>query len=403
VLRPTRVGKAEIAAVVPITDGQRTSDTTSVQVSEAKLQLLMNGPATVLVGESIPLEMTLSNPGTGPANQVKVTLKLEDGISLRDKEDPLAEAIEQLQGGESRGITIPLVISKPGRYIVRAVVNSENGLSAQAQPYQVDAAAPQLKIETDGPSKLYAGQEATWRFTVRNLGSIPLSNVQVVANLPSEVRFVKASEGGQARGGQVFWNLGTAPPEQELTLEATGVPEGVNPKAFLTAFVSADPLIQRGGEFRTASMSKRFRVEANEKAIEIQGIPALTMEVRDAFDPIEVGKRSNYTIRVINTGSLTSNQIELTAQIPSEFRPLKLNGPIQGRIDGQRAIFPAVENLKPGRELLFTIEVEAISPGDARIRAELKSLSLPAPIRMEESTRVQPRPGATPPPPERKR
>lgn len=399
ILRPTKLGKADLEAVVPSADGQRTSDVATVQVTEAKLELTMIGPANVLVGETIPLELTLNNPGTGPANNVKVTLKLDEGMQLQDKTDPLAEAIPQVQGGEKRAITVPVVVTKPGRFIARATVSAESGLSSQAQPYQVDATQPQLSVETAGPAKVYVGQESTWTVTLRNQGQVPLTNVVATVNLPSEVRFVKASEKGESRGGQVVWNLGMAPPGGDISLELTVVPEQVNSKTFLTAFASADPLIQRKGEFRPASMQKRFRVDAPERTIEIQGIPAMTMQVQDAFDPIEVGKKSNYTIRVVNTGSLTSNQVELTAQIPPEFRPLRLNGPIQGRIDGQKVSFPPVESVKPGRELLYTIEVEAIVPGDARIRAELKGMSLPAPIRMEESTRVEPKPGSRPPPP----
>lgn len=399
VLRPTKLGKADLEAIVPSADGQRTSDVATVQVTEAKLQLTVTGPTNALVGETIPLELTLNNPGTGPANQVKTTLKLDEGMQLQDKIDPLAEPLQQLQAGETRTIMVPVVVTKPGRFLARANVVAESGVSSQAQPYQVDTIQPQLAIETAGPSKVYVGQESMWTVTLRNQGQVPLTNVVATLNLPSEMRFIKASEQGESRGGQVVWNLGTAPPEQEITLEVVLVPERVNSKTFLTAFTSADPLIERKGEYRPASMSKRFRVEAPERTIEIQGIPAMTMEVRDAFDPIEVGKKSNYTIRVLNTGSLTSNQVELTAQIPPEFKPLRLNGPIQGRINGQQVSFPPVENVKPGQELLYTIEVEAIVPGDARIRAELKGMSLAAPIRMEESTRVEPKPGSRPPPP----
>ena len=71
----------------------------------------------------------------------------------------------------------------------------------------------------------------------------------------------------------------------------------------------------------------------------------------------------------------------------------------------------AVDELKlaPGQQVTYTVEVQAIQPGDARFRAELRSATLSKEVIGEESTtilpsaipvpRVTPTPGPTAEPP----
>jgi len=156
--------------------------------------------------------------------------------------------------------------------------------------------------------------------------------------------------------------------------------------------VTADPLVSRDGQSQPAAMARGFGAEKPaQAALEILGVPALQLEASDANDPIEVGQRSSYTIRVRNTGTLASRQVEVTAEVPQQLRPLRAYGPIGGRIDGQKVTFPAIDGVRPGKVVNYTVEVEAVSAGDAIFRAEMRSVPLTTPIRVEEPTKVLPR------------
>jgi hypothetical protein len=156
-------------------------------------------------------------------------------------------------------------------------------------------------------------------------------------------------------------------------------------RAILSADVTAEPLIERDGQFRVVSMAQPFGADTPAEAvIEILGVPALQLEVMESTDPVEVGRRLTYTVRVRNTGSLAG--------------PLRASGPRTGRIDGQRVTYPPLDGVRPGEAALFTIEAEVLSTGDARFRAELKAMSMGSPVRVEEPTRVLPR-GSTVPVP----
>ncbi|MGC4746827.1 hypothetical protein ACLQ28_14350 [Micromonospora sp. DT201] len=73
--------------------------------------------------------------------------------------------------------------------------------SASASP-----AGPLLSITVDdGRTEVAAGDELTYRLTVRNLGTAQVSDIKVSQSLPAGLTFVSADRGGKARDGAVTW------------------------------------------------------------------------------------------------------------------------------------------------------------------------------------------------------
>jgi uncharacterized repeat protein (TIGR01451 family) len=398
--RPVRLGEVQLTASVPSADGQRAEDARTVQVTEAKLQVSLEGPKTAVVGELIPLKLTLANTGSGAAANVQLAAHYDEGLLPGSNTDPLEKRIPEVKGGDLQVITLPVVPNRPGRLSVRLTAQADGNVVAQAQPYQVEVLQPRLTVDVSGPPRCFLNQEVTWKLRVTNPGEVGLANVVLRAELPGEITFKKAANNGKLERDQVVvWNLGTPPPKAEIVVEVTGVCAKLADRALLTADVTAEPLVSRDGQFQPAAMARGFGAEKPAQvALEILGVPALQLEVSDANDPIDVGQRSSYTIRVRNTGTLTSSQVEVTAEVPQQMRPLRAYGPIGGRIDGQKVTFPAINGVQPGNVVSYTIEVEAISAGDAIFRAEMRSVPLTTPIRVEEPTKVLPRATFTPVP-----
>ncbi|MEU4338487.1 hypothetical protein AB0F59_28165 [Micromonospora lupini] len=73
--------------------------------------------------------------------------------------------------------------------------------SASASP-----AGPLLSITVDdGRTEVAAGDELTYRLTVRNLGTTKVSDIKVSQSLPTGLTLVSADRGGKARDGAVTW------------------------------------------------------------------------------------------------------------------------------------------------------------------------------------------------------
>jgi hypothetical protein len=95
-----------------------------------------------------------------------------------------------------------------------------------------------------------------------------------------------------------------------------------------------------------------------------------------------------YQIDVLNTGTLAGNQVQITATLPKEVRLVNATGPARFQQDGQKVVFAPVDNLQPKQSFTYTIEVEAVQPGDVRFQVALRSQTLTEPVMKEESTTI---------------
>lgn len=390
IYRPRQVGSTTLTADVRTNEGLSSRGSMPVRVTEAKLLLKVDAPKSGVPGESLPFRVTVTNAGDAPAQKVRVQARLDDGLEPANRGGPLEETIDSLGAGQSRTVTLPVSAKRAGKLVFEAGAASEGGLVAIPQTATVDVREATLSVTAHGPPRAYVGQEVTWQLVIRNTGDVSLGNVSVRSTLPQQVRFVKATDGGHLVGGQVIWDLGAAPARQERTVAVTAVCDRLSDRAALTATVSASPVVEREGVVRTVALAKPVAPERPATAaLEIIGIPALQVSVKDADDPVGVGQRTTYTIRVKNAGTLAAAKVELSAEVPSQFKALRASGPgAQGKIDGQRVSFPVLESLSPNAESTFVVEVEAVVPGEARFRAEVRSVLLSQPLRAEEPTRV---------------
>jgi uncharacterized repeat protein (TIGR01451 family) len=332
----------------------------------------MTGPDNGIVGVPITFQVTVTNPGTGPATNAVLTDSFDPGLEHESKANPVELKIGTLEAGQNVTKTLNLTPRDVGRFFNRVTATADGNLSAKAE-HPVTVQLARLAITMTGPKVRYVSKAANWDIQVSNPGDVPLTNVVVRDQLPPDLGFVSASEGGQPSDGQVAWNIGTLQPREQKLLRVTTNCLRITEKALNVAVATADPGLQAQAE----------------AAVEIRGLPAFMMEVRDLDDPIEVGARTTYEIKVTNQGSLPGNQVEIKAFAPEEMRIISANGPSTPRIEGRAVTFPPVDGLQPKQTFTYTVEVEALEPGDVRFRVELLSQTLGTiPVVEEESTRI---------------
>ena len=158
------------------------------------------------------------------------------------------------------------------------------------------------------------------------------------------------------------------------------------PRTVNAVQVTAYPVI--AGDNKPANLPAPLQARA-EAAVAVQGFAALRLAVTDLVDPIEVGGQTTYQIQVINQGSLAANQVNVVGVVPPQMRFVAAKGPVPYRVEGQRVIFESVPSLAIGQSVTFALDVEALTAGDARFRAELTSDTLREPLVKEESTNVR--------------
>jgi len=376
VFEPTRLGAINLQASVVSEEGVSAENKASTQITQPGLELVVSGPPTGAVGVPIPFQLTVSNPGTAAVNRVALRATMDQGLEAEAKANPIEMILDRpLGAGEKRVVPLALTARQGGTLGVR-VEATAGKLKAQGE-HKVNVQQAALTVKATGQGVRMVDSSATWELLVTNAGQVELRNVVLRNLLPEETDFTSASDGGQAQGREVVWNLGALKAGEQRKVQVTARPRTIAPKTLNRTRVSGD------AEGLGASPGA-IRAET-EDALEIRGVPAFRVEVTDETDPLEVGKQTTYKIEVTNQGSLKGNQIEISAEIPAAFKLIGVRG-AQYQVQGQRVVFAKRDGLEPKQTWTYEIRVEAQQPGDVRFKAELKAETLAAPVQKEQST-----------------
>jgi uncharacterized repeat protein (TIGR01451 family) len=335
------------------------------------LQVQIDDLPKVAVGTPFTLQIRVSNTGATSANNVLVSAYFDTALEHESRETALELPLGVLRPGENRPVPLRLTPRQAGQFKVRVVAQAEGGLTSEVSK-EITAQAPRVSIALAGPQACYVDNPVTWTVAVANETDLPLSNVVVTDQLPSEVSFTSATDAGQFLNGQVVWNFGNLPGgakrEVKVTTRCAKLGRVTN-----AATVRADPNV----------------LEQTTAPLEILGLPAYSLDITKVGDPVQVGSKLTYRVTVTNTGSLPGKQVEIVATVPAELQVVNTDGPVKPRPMGQQLLFPAVDGPAPRQALTYTIETQAVKANnDVRFTVELRSATLEKPVVKQESTTI---------------
>jgi uncharacterized repeat protein (TIGR01451 family) len=201
---------------------------------------------------------------------------------------------------------------------------------------------------------------------VANAGDTTLHNVLITDVSPPECAII-AAPGAIISGNKAMWTIAELPPGGKAT-------ETIK----LAAKVA-------GASCNTVTASVGILSDSAKACTQWKGIPAVTFELTDNPDPIQIGESSTYTIKVINQGSGEIHNVKVLATFDATLLPI--SSP-QGTVGGQRVTFPTVASIAPKQSVTYTIAVKGAAVGDSRNKVELSCDELKAPVIREESTNV---------------
>jgi uncharacterized repeat protein (TIGR01451 family) len=338
-----------------------------VEVQEPKLEMNVSGPDEVLFGKPQLYRFTLSNPGTGLAENVTIELYPPGG---GDK--PAASSqIGDLPPGKSQTIEVELVARDAGKLQIKAVATALGDLTSQATK-DVFCRKPELSVDWRGPEMKYAGTEATYFVRVRNPGTAPAEDVTVRAALPDGAQLTSASEGQvyDATRREVAWRVGSLGPGDDyyMELKCTVNTPGKNQLRLTAATAIGD-------------LTDTKLAETN-----VIALADLKLEVADPSGPVAVGDDAVYEIRVQNRGASAAKDVNVIALFSAGVEPVHVDGAQYSVSDG-RVSFRAIEELPAGRQVVLKIRAQAVQPGTHVFRAEVLCRDLEIKLAAEETTR----------------
>jgi uncharacterized repeat protein (TIGR01451 family) len=342
-----------------------------IRVREPKLAIkASSSPEKVLVGDTAAFTLTVSNPGDGSADQVKVHAILSEGLE-HARGNKIDFDIGNLAPGESRNVTLLCATRSGGAQ--KCEVSAEAESLKAADVAAVNVIMPRLDLQVVGPRLRYLDRKALYTLKVTNPGDAPATNVTVADTVPPGFKVLAASDGGRHdfQSRTVSWFLGEVAPGQtrEVKLEVQAV---------------------NSGEHRhkaTAVGARGLRAESD-LTTRVEGLAALLVEMVDTEDPIEVSGDTAYEVRITNTGSKSENDIKLVATVPDKMQFKSVQGPVHYHEEGKTIVFDPVAALAPQANAIFRINVKALDAGTVRFKIQVTSANLTEPVIKMEATRI---------------
>lgn len=343
---------------------------TTFSVAEPMLAVELSGPQEVMVGEAASQTVTVRNPGTGIASNVKVEALIPSGLE-HSRGDRLVMDLGSLNPGEARPVRLALAAISGGRHTVEVRAQADGDL-IQTCAAEVSVIAPKLAAEIQGPGLRYLGRQAVYTLTVNNDGAANTDNVRVMHKIPEGFEFVSSDKGSRYDSSTrlLTWFVGSLgrgeTAESHVTLKGTEA-------GSYTHFIRAT--------------SEQGIVSDSQVTTRVEGAANLSLDVEDADDPIEIGAEASYTITVANDGSADAANVALSCEIPDGAAYVVANGPVSHSTRSQRVEFRPIGTLAPGESAKFQVTVRGLNAGNLRFRARLTSDAGQEPLSAEEVTK----------------
>jgi uncharacterized repeat protein (TIGR01451 family) len=343
----------------------------SIKVREPKLILKATAPEKVLVGDAAAFTLTVTNPGDGSADGVKIHAALSEGLE-HARGNKVDFEIGNLAAGETRAVQLICATKGGGVQKCEGLAEADGGLKSQ-DGVSVNVIQPRLELQLSGPALRYLDRKALYTLKVTNPGDAAATNVTVGDVVPAGFKVLAASDGGRHDFSTrtVSWFLGEVGPGQtrEVKMEVQAV---------------------NIGEYKhhaSAIGARGLRAETD-MATRVEGLSALLVELVDTDDPIEVNGETSYEVRVTNTGSKPETDIKLVAMVPDKMEFKNAQSPVKFHEEAKTIVFDPIEKLAPKADAFFRINVRTTDAGTVRFKIQLTSTNITEPIIKMESTRI---------------
>jgi uncharacterized repeat protein (TIGR01451 family) len=337
-----------------------------------ELKVGLDAAKEALICENIPVNIVVSNTGTGAVRNVQLNYALPEGLVTSDGKREVAYNLGTLNTGDSKSVAVNLRAQKTGTFSHVAKAVAEGGLSASSSTVSTVIKQPVLKVAMSAPREVYAGRNAEFKITVNNSGGIVAQNTVLQGQLPSGCAFVRASDNGQAAGGRVNWNLGN--------LNAGG-----SKSVSMTCQTSSTAALQ------ASAVAQAYCADAASAttAVEAKGLAAILLEVVDVDDPIEVGGAERFVIVVTNQGTAVDGNIVVDVKMGDLFEYVSSSGPTRPAAESPTAVkFAPLPSLAPGEKASWQVIGKAKAAGQNLFGVELSSDHLKRAVNETEATTI---------------
>jgi len=216
-------GAGEWPSKVQVAYQAETGHVYPIDLKRPRIELNVDAPKYVLLGEQTPVEITVTNTGTWPAHRLNLTAMVSGGLTHESGTD-LENVIGDLAAGKSCTITLPLSTLRTGKGLAQLrLTGDEIGLMHKDLAFDIRDARVDLGVH--GPTTASADWTCTYNFVLTNKGNEPLPPTTLHAAMPKNLAFVRASGNGayDPPSHTVTWEVPEVKQGDSITCVLSGV------------------------------------------------------------------------------------------------------------------------------------------------------------------------------------
>ena len=342
----------------------------AVRVVQCDIELQKTLPEVADLCDIIPMCLTVTNTGSAPATNVRITDNLPDGLVTADGKQDFMIDIGTLPVGAQKSFTVNLRATAKGEFANTATATADRNCTS-SDSASIRIVAPELELSAAAPADGYICTTIPYQITVTNKGDSPAQDVTLVDAIagPFEVTGI-SDHGKMAKGGRAAWSLGTLQPGESRTVSLTG-----------SSNVECNVVSQISVTARCAAPKSVTH------RLALVGVAGVLTSVQDSVDPVIIGGTVTYTVTATNTGSRADTNLRYTITLDEGMEYVSGAGVTGISQSGPRTlVFAPLPVLNQGATAAWQVTVRAASEGDKRFTADLVTDQLGSPVSKAEST-----------------
>ncbi len=353
--------------VIPVAEGQVGSVATvnfqaevasRTTIASPKLSMKLTSLPQVRLGETVQLNFQITNNGTVDAHRVVLRNLIPENMKAPDvAERDLEFEVGTLAAGKTQSVQLPLVTTRPGKVINKAILSTDGAAAAEAQ-VDINVIGQLVGLTRQGQTNWFVGRPIEFENQLINNSLSATANTVVVESLPGTVEFVSATEGGRfdARQRTVTWHVPHLDPQQSLSLKIRVVPKAIGNHA--------------GSVQITENGRKGAATEYQFRAI---GAAVLHVDFVEKSEAYSKGEQVKVRMQVRNKGSGAASNVAVRMTVPPELQFVSAKAPVSHTVNGREIIFEPITEVGGQGAVTFELNFKAIGSGDSTLQVELQS------------------------------
>lgn len=323
------------------------------------LLIKMTGPIQAMLYDTLSYQIDIFNTGNSELTGVQLTNIIPDGLEfLTSKpstsgENPLIWNIGTIPGGQSKRLEFQVAAKKTGEFINKATVTTTSGMKKETSS-KVEVGEVKLALNLGGPDRRTINRPTSYQITITNSGNQIVRGIKVSNKLDPSTQFLAASGGGRNENGEIKWLIPQLAPKQRQTVQMV-----IKPTIAGT--------LKNRTEVTADKIPTGWQVE---KITIFENNNGLVAEIDKSIDPMEIGEQTALTLRLINNSPNPIKNLILSAISPDTTVVTEGRGPTNFSRQPDKVGFLPLPILEPGKEITYSLFLQAKKPGDGTFRLE---------------------------------